>query len=149
MRRATLVLALLLVGGCDSALAPVDASAGVTVTSEAELLAAQAAWQAARPAFYRYTYTQSCEECASGDRVGVRAGLVVETTFTSAEDARTLDDLFETAREAFAEGYTGEVRLSETPPRFPVYVRIGLSEPEEFPTSYSGLYITVTGFEAD
>ncbi|HEX8298682.1 MAG TPA: hypothetical protein VF594_05915 [Rubricoccaceae bacterium] len=147
-RRLAAVLVLAALAGCDSALAPLDASAGVAVASEAELLAAQAAWQAARPAFYRYAYSQYCEECPSGDQVGVRGGRVVETTFIEAASARTLDDLFETARGVFRPGYGGEIRLSQTEPRFPVYVRVGRTTPEEFPTSDVGLIVTVTAYEA-
>ncbi len=144
---ATLALVLAL-AGCDTgADAPAPVEAGAAVTTEAELLAAQAAWQAARPVHYRYAYTLACEECSAGNVVTVRGGHVVATASGSLESGQTLDDLFETARGAFRPGYGGEIRLSQTVPRFPVLVRIGLTEPEEFPTSYSGLRVTVTGYE--
>lgn len=145
-----LIAALLFVGGCDSAsdrLPPVDASDGVLVTSDADLLAARDAWLAARPAAYRYAYMIACEECRPGDVVAVRDGRVTETRAYETDTAQTLDDLFETARGAFQPGYGGEIRLSQTTPRYPVLVRIGRTEPEPYPTSYSGLAITVTGFE--
>lgn len=150
MRAVALATVLLFLAGCDNAsdgLPPVDAAAGVLVTTEADLLAAQAAWEAMRPAAYRYAYTTYCEECSSGDIVGVRDGRVVETRAYDAESAQTLDDLFETARGAFRPGFGGEIRLSQTTPRFPVLVRIGRTEPEPFPTSDVGLIVTVTGFE--
>ena len=148
--RALVAIALVLAAaGCDSADAPtpLDASAGALVATEADLLAARDAWLAARPDRYRYSYTARCEECSGGDVVTVEGMAVVAAESGYPEGRQTLDDLFETARGAFRPGYGGEVRLSQTVPRFPVLVRVGRTEPEPFPTSDVGLLLTVTGFE--
>lgn len=148
MRRAPFVLALLLVAGCDSFGDVAAVDAGTRVSSVAELAAAQAAWDADGPADYRLAYDLACL-CAGGDRVTVRNGRVASAARLDVRDALTVDDLFAQAREVFAEGRTGEVRLSAGTPRIPVLISLQAVFDPDAPVADEPSRLTVTGFEAD
>ncbi len=148
--RPLAALVLLLVAGCDSAdsIAAVDQEASVAVTSEAQLVAAQAAWRASGIADYTFEYVLECF-CAPGERVTVRSGRAVRTTRGDVAEARTIDRLFDEALSSLrtaesAEMYEARVRLSAGTPQIPILLEEGTTDPR-IADGFSRL--VVTGFE--
>lgn len=138
------------VGGCDSTdtLAALDPDASVAVTSEAQPVAAQAAWEASGVDDYEFVYELRCY-CSPGERVVVRGGRAVRTTRRDLAEARTIDDLFDDALRdlryaATAEQWAAEVRLSTGRPQIPVLIHSGTTN---LGIADGFTRLVVTGFE--